>query len=172
MDGGPRLARRRRARSPPRPWPTRPPTSPSASPRFEKQAEEQRTLEKKPALEAGRAIDAGLEAGHRRRKRGQGGAEAGDSSRSCWPNATASRSEGGGRADPPRAGTTGRRIGLRAVRHVRVTDRGAFVAAYRDDARLWASEDVDKVLLRLAEDDLAAGRAVAGAVLVETHVAA
>ncbi len=32
--------------------------------------------------------------------------------------------------------------------------------------------DVHKLLLRLAEDDLAAGRAVAGAVLIETHVAA
>jgi hypothetical protein len=47
-----------------------------------------------------------------------------------------------------------------------------FVAGFRDDARVWASAEVDKLLLRLAEDDLAAGRAVAGAVLVETHVAA
>ena len=55
---------------------------------------------------------------------------------------------------------------------MKVTDRAAFEAGYRDDARVWASADVHKVLLRLAEDDLAAGRAVAGAVLVETHVAA
>ena len=138
---------------------------------FEKQAEEQRTLEKKPALEAGRAIDAAWKPV----------IAAASEAKAALKQALAPflraeherlAQDGGGRAEPPRAGTAGRRIGLRAVRSVKVTDRAAFEAGYRDDPRVWASADVHKLLLGLAEDDLAAGRAVAGAVLIETHVAA
>ena len=138
---------------------------------LEKQAEEQRTLEKKPVLEAGRAIDAAWKPVIAAASEAKAALKQAPS-RSCGPNASASRRTAAAGREPPRAGTAGRRIGLRAVRSVKVTDRAAFEAGYRDDARVWASEDVHKVLLRLAEDDLAAGRAVAGAVLIETHVAA
>jgi hypothetical protein len=53
-----------------------------------------------------------------------------------------------------------------------VADRNAFIAHYRRDARVWDDEAVQKVVLRLAEADLAAGRRVPGAELIEEQVAA
>jgi hypothetical protein len=75
-------------------------------------------------------------------------------------------------AAAPRAGTMGRRVGLRTVRRLQVRDREALIKAYRRDPRFWAHAGVEAVLLALAEADLKAGRAVSGAEWVEDQVAA
>ena len=49
--------------------------------------------------------------------------------------------------------------------------RTALIGGYRDDARLWAREGVEKALLDLAETDLAGGKPVPGALLIEKRVA-
>jgi hypothetical protein len=144
---------------------------------LEKTAEDERTGEKKPVLEQGRAIDA-------RWKPVIGAAEDAkramkkalepflvEESRRIW-EAVGSSADVGVVTDTARAGTNGRRVGLRRTRRVHVSDRKAFIAHYRRDARLYADETVQKVLLKLAETDLAAGKAVPGAQMIEEQVAA
>ena len=140
---------------------------------LEKTAEEERTGEKKPVLEQGRAIDA-------RWKPVIGAAE--DAKRAMKKalepflveESRRIRDEAGFGVvtDGARAGTNGRRVSLRRTRRVQVSDRNAFIAHYRRDARLFADETVQKILLKLAETDLAAGKAVPGAQMIEEQVAA
>ena len=140
---------------------------------LENTAEEERTGEKKPVLEQGRAIDA-------RWKPVIGAAE--DARRAMKKalepflveeNRRISDEAGFGVVtDSARAGTNGRRVSLRRTRRVQVSDRNAFIAHYRRDPRLFADETVQKVLLKLAETDLAAGKAVPGAQMIEEQVAA
>ncbi|MHB2165661.1 hypothetical protein [Alsobacter sp. R-9] len=140
---------------------------------LEKSAEEERTREKKPVLEQGRAIDA----------KWKPVIGAADDAKRAMKKAlepyllaeTRRLQEAGGfgeTADSVKAGTNGRRVSLRRTRRVSVSDRNAFIAHYRRDARVWDDEAVQKVVLRLAEADLAAGRRVPGAELVEEQVAA
>jgi hypothetical protein len=140
---------------------------------LEKTAEEERTSEKKPVLEQGRAIDATW-------KPVIGAAEEAKRAmkKALEPFLIAETQKlkeeagFGGVMDAARAGTNGRRVALRRTRRVHVSDRNAFIAHYRRDGRLYADEAVQKVLLKLAEADLAAGRAVPGAQIVEEQVAA
>jgi hypothetical protein len=141
---------------------------------LEKEAEETRTAEKKPVLEQGRAIDA-------RWKPVVGAAE--DAKKAmkkalepflvAEAKRLAEADDGtAGFGQTAKAGTAGRRVALRRSRRVSVSDRHAFIAHYRRDARLYDDEAVKKVMLRLAEVDLAAGKRVPGAALVEDQVAA
>ena len=73
---------------------------------------------------------------------------------------------------PPRAGTHGRRIGLRTKKVVRVVDDEAFIAGFKSNDRFWRDEAVRSSMLKLAEFELAAGHQVPGAVLIEQVSAA
>ena len=143
--------------------------------RLEKQAEAARTSEKKPVLDEGRAIDAKwkpvVAAAEAHKKRLKQAIEPFLLAERTRLEEEARRS-GVWLTDSPKAGTQGRRIGLRTTRSVQILDAPAFIATYRDDPRLWADPDVLQVLLRLAGVDLAAGLSVPGACLAEDHVAA
>jgi len=69
--------------------------------------------------------------------------------------------------DPPRAGTTGRRMGLRSKYAVKITEPSALVDHYRTDLRLWADKSVKEAIAKLAEADLTAGAEIQGAMLME-----
>ena len=73
---------------------------------------------------------------------------------------------------PPRAGTHGRRIGLRTKKVVSVIDDEAFISGFKSNDRFWRDEAVRSSMLKLAEFDLAAGHLVPGAVLIEQVSAA
>ena len=73
---------------------------------------------------------------------------------------------------PPRAGTHGRRIGLRTKKVVSVVDDEAFISGFRSNDRFWRDEAIRSSMLKLAESDLAAGYQVPGAILIEQVSAA
>ena len=73
---------------------------------------------------------------------------------------------------PPRAGTHGRRIGLRTKKVVSVIDDEAFISGFKSYDRFWKDEAVRSSMLRLAESDLIAGHPVPGAILIEQVSAA
>jgi hypothetical protein len=132
-------------------------------------AETERTADKRPALEEGRAIDqrwkpviAAAEEAKRQMKEAL----------TPFLLAEAERLSTCPGAEPPRAGTGPRRIGLRTLRRLAVIDEPSLLAAYRADARIWRQADVRTALLKLAEADALAGRDVPGALLVEERVAA
>jgi hypothetical protein len=139
---------------------------------LEKEAEEARTVEKRPVLEQGRMIDGkwksivtGATDGKKRMKR------------AVEPFLIAERlrieaeaQEAGilsSTLSSPRAGLYGRKVGLRAAYVMQVNDEAQLIDAFRNDPRLWRDNDVRAVIKRLAEADLQAGREVAGAELVQ-----
>ena len=73
---------------------------------------------------------------------------------------------------PPRAGTHGRRIGLRTKKVVSVVDDEAFISGFKSNDRFWRDKAIRSSMLKLAESDLAAGYQVPGAVLIEQVSAA
>jgi len=73
---------------------------------------------------------------------------------------------------PPRAGTHGRRIGLRSKKVVSVIDDEAFISGFKSNDRFWKDEAVRSSMLKLAESDLIAGYPVPGAILIEQVSAA
>ena len=73
---------------------------------------------------------------------------------------------------PPRAGTHGRRIGLRSKKVVSVIDEEAFVNGFKSNDRFWQDQAVRSSMLKLAESDLIAGHPVPGAELIEQVSAA
>ena len=93
------------------------------------------------------------------------GEEGSDPSSSLSPSSTTTTL-------PPRAGTHGRRIGLRTKKVVRVVDDEAFIAGFKSNDRFWRDETVRSSMLKLAEFELAAGHLVPGAVLIEQVSAA
>lgn len=144
--------------------------------RLEKRAEAARVAAKAPILEAGRVIDATWKPVAEQAAAGKTAMK-----RVLEPFLHAERerleslqAESGTPSEPfgPRAGTQGRRIGLRRQRRLVLRDREALVRHYRRDQRFWAHDTITAVLLELAEADFLAGRPVAGAELVDTHVAA
>ena len=74
--------------------------------------------------------------------------------------------------EPPRAGTSGRRIGLRARQVISVADEIAVEAHYRNDPRIWSEKSVKDLVRKLAEIDLLAGINIPGATLIEELTAA
>ncbi|NDB68254.1 MAG: hypothetical protein EB015_09690 [Methylocystaceae bacterium] len=144
---------------------------------LEKEAEEARTVEKRPVLEQGRMIDGkwkpivtGATDGKKRMKR------------AVEPFLIAERlrieaeaQEAGilsSTLSSPRAGIYGRKVGLRAAYVMQVNDEAQLIDAFRNDPRLWRDNDVRAVIKRLAEADLQAGREVAGVELVQELTAA
>jgi hypothetical protein len=144
---------------------------------LEKEAEEARTVEKRPVLEQGRMIDGkwkpivtGATDGKKRMKR------------AVEPFLIAERlrieaeaqvaGELSSTLSSPRAGIYGRKVGLRAAYVMQVNDEAQLIDAFRNDPRLWRDNDVRAVIKRLAEADLQAGREVAGAELVQELTAA
>ena len=93
------------------------------------------------------------------------GEEGSDPSSSLSPSSTTTTL-------PPRAGTHGRRIGLRTKKVVRIVDDEAFIAGFKSNDRFWRDETVRSSMLKLAEFELAAGHLVPGAVLIEQVSAA
>jgi len=73
---------------------------------------------------------------------------------------------------PPRAGTHGRRIGLRTKKVVSVIDEEAFISGFKSNDCFWRDEAVRSSMLKLAESDLIAGYLVHGAILIEQVSAA
>jgi len=67
----------------------------------------------------------------------------------------------------PRAGTHGRRIGLRSKKVVSVIDEEAFISGFKSNDLFWKDEAVRSSMLKLAESDLIAGHLVPGAILIE-----
>jgi hypothetical protein len=135
---------------------------------LEKAAEEARTAQKRPALEAGRSVDATWKpvvASAQEAKRWM------KKTLEPFLLAELAKAVAQGREETPKAGSAGRRIGLKRVRSVAVTDAALLQQAYRDDARIWRQDDVAALLLAVALQDLEAGLAVPGAALVEQHVA-
>jgi hypothetical protein len=140
---------------------------------LERVAEDERTSEKRPILEQGRAIDA-------KWKPTIGAAD--DAKRAMkkvlepYLIAQTQRIRDevgyGELVESVKAGTNGRKVSLRRVRRIHIRDSNAFIAHYRRDARLFADEAVQKVLLKLAEADLAAGKRVPGTEIIEEQVAA
>ncbi|MFM8622262.1 MAG: hypothetical protein ACKOB3_02635 [Holophagaceae bacterium] len=134
---------------------------------LENRAEEARTAEKKPVLDLGRAIDAKWKPviskasdGKVRMKKALG------------PYFLAERerrlsNSSGKEIEPPRAGTSGRRIGLRARQVISVADEIAVEAHYRNDPRIWSEKSVKDLVHKLAEIDLLAGINIPGATLIE-----
>ena len=145
---------------------------------LETRAEEARTIEKRPSLEEGRQIDArwkpvvskaqeakvklkkALEpylVGERQRRIEVAKASFEGSDTVFDPSVI----------DPPRAGTNGRRMGLRSKYAVKITEPSALVDHYRTDLRLWADKSVKEAIAKLAEADLTAGAEIQGAMLME-----
>ncbi|MFO1151175.1 MAG: hypothetical protein U1E62_22590 [Alsobacter sp.] len=145
--------------------------------RLEREAEDARVAEKTPVLAQGRAIDeawkplvSAAAAGKRQMKEALAPFLLAEEKRRQAP--TGMEGASGTNAPPPRAGTVGRRVGLRRERRCVLRDREALVRTYRRDARFWAHPGVTGVLADLAKADLRAGRRVLGAELVDEIVAA
>jgi len=137
---------------------------------LENRAEEARTAEKKPVLDLGRSIDA------------------------KWKPVITKASESKVRlkkliepyligelkrqkdlgidGEPPRAGTTGRRIGLRSRMILKITSNEDLNNHYKADPRLWADKSLQDVITKLAEIDLGADKPIPGATLIEELTAA
>jgi len=145
---------------------------------LETRAEEARTIEKRPSLEEGRQIDArwkpvvskaqeakvkikkALEPyliGERQRRIEVARASFEGSDTVFDPSVI----------DPPRAGTNGRRMGLRSRYTVKITEPSVLMDHYRTDLRLWSDKSVKEALAKLAEADLSAGAQIQGAMLME-----
>ena len=145
---------------------------------LEKDAEEARTVEKRPVLDQGRAIDAkwkpivnSASDGKKRMKR------------ALEPFLIAERErleeEARRRGDldglafsNPKAGLYGRKISLRSSYVLSIHDEEALKDYFAKDKRFWRDKEVRQVLKSLAEADLHAGREVPGAKLVQELTAA
>ena len=145
---------------------------------LETRAEEARVIEKRPSLEEGREIDARWKpvvskaqdakakmkkaiepylVGERQR-RIELARMAVQGSESCFDPSD---------IEPPRAGTNGRRVGLRSKYTVRITEPSALMNHYRTDLRLWSDKAVKEAIAKLAEADLTSGAQIQGATLME-----
>ena len=145
---------------------------------LEKEAEEARTVEKRPVLDQGRAIDAkwkpivnSASDGKKRMKR------------ALEPFLIAERErleeEARRRGDlddfafsNPKAGLYDRKISLRSSYVLSIHDEEALRDYFANDKRFWRDKEVRQVFKRLAEADLHAGREVPGAELVQELTAA
>jgi len=132
---------------------------------LENRAEEARTAEKKPVLDLGRSIDA---------KWKPVIMKASDSKvrlkKLIEPYLIGElqrQKNLGIDGDPPRAGTTGRRIGLRSRMILKITSNEDLHNHYKADPRLWADKSLQEVITKLAEIDLTAHKSIPGATLIE-----
>jgi len=132
---------------------------------LENRAEELRTAEKKPVLDLGRSIDAKWKPviskasdGKVRMKKALEPYLIGELKR---------QKDLGIDGEPPRAGTKGRRIGLRSRMIIKVTSPSDLQTHYKADPRLWADKAISETITKLAEIDLAANKPIPGATLIE-----
>ncbi|MBW8617175.1 MAG: hypothetical protein KGO21_00575 [Hyphomicrobiales bacterium] len=137
---------------------------------LENRAEEARTAEKKPVLDLGRSIDAKWKPviskasdGKVRMKKVLEPYLIGELKR---------QKDLGVDGEPPRAGTMGRRIGLRSRMILKITSNEDLHNHYKADPRLWADKSLQEVIAKLAEIDLTAHKAIPGAILIEELTAA
>lgn len=145
---------------------------------LETRAEEARVIEKRPSLEEGREIDARWKpvvskaqdakakmkkaiepylVGERQRRIEMARLAFQGSETTFDPSDI----------EPPRAGTNGRRVGLRSKYSVRITEPTALIDHYRTDLRLWSDKAVKEAIAKLAEADLSSGAQIQGATLME-----
>ena len=145
---------------------------------LETRAEEARVIEKRPSLEEGREIDARWKpvvskaqdakakmkkaiepylVGERQRRIEMARRAFQGSETTFDPSDI----------EPPRAGTNGRRVGLRSKYTVRITEPTALIDHYRTDLRLWSDKAVKEAIVKLAEADLTSGAQIQGATLME-----
>jgi len=145
---------------------------------LETRAEEARVIEKRPSLEEGREIDARWKpvvskaqdakakmkkaiepylVGERQRRIEMARLALQGSETTFDPSDI----------EPPRAGTNGRRVGLRSKYTVRITEPTALIDHYRTDLRLWSDKAVKEAIAKLAEADLSSGAQIQGATLME-----
>jgi hypothetical protein len=137
---------------------------------LENRAEEARTAEKKPVLDLGRSIDAKWKPviskatdGKVRMKKVLEPYLIGELKR---------QKDLGIDGEPPRAGTMGRRIGLRSRMILKITSNEDLHNHYKADPRLWADKSLQEVIAKLAEIDLTAHKPIPGATLIEELTAA
>ena len=137
---------------------------------LENRAEEARTAEKKPVLDLGRSIDAKWKPviskatdGKVRMKKVLEPYLIGELKR---------QKDLGIDGEPPRAGTMGRRIGLRSRMILKITSNEDLHNHYKADPRLWADKSLQDVIVKLAEIDLTAHKPIPGATLIEELTAA
>jgi len=145
---------------------------------LETRAEEARVIEKRPSLEEGREIDARWKpvvskaqdakarmkkaiepylVGERQRRIEMARLALHGSETTFDPSDI----------EPPRAGTNGRRVGLRSKYSVKITEPTALIDHYRTDLRLWSDKAVKEAIAKLAEADLTSGAQIQGATLME-----
>ena len=132
---------------------------------LENRAEEARTIEKKPVLDQGRSID-----GKWKPVISKASETKVKLKKLIEPYLIAElkrQKELGLDAEPPRAGTMGRRIGLRSRMIIKVTSPSDLQTHYKADPRLWADKAISEAITKLAEIDLAANKPIPGATLIE-----
>jgi hypothetical protein len=139
---------------------------------LETRAEEARTLEKRPVLEEGRRIDAKWKPVISKASDGKVRMK-----KVLEPYLLAERerrlsNSSGKEIEPPRAGTSGRRIGLRSRQMLVVSDETELENHYRSDIRIWSEKSVKDLVRKIAEADLLAGINIPGATLIEELTAA
>jgi hypothetical protein len=145
---------------------------------LETRAEEARVIEKRPSLEEGREIDARwkpvvskAQDVKAKMKKAIEPYLVGERQRRIeMARLTFQGSESGfdpSDIEPPRAGTNGRRVGLRSKYTVKITEPSALMDYYRTDLRLWSDKAVKEAIAKLAEADLASGAQIQGATLME-----
>ena len=145
---------------------------------LETRAEEARVIEKRPSLEEGREIDArwkpvvskAQEAKAKMKKAIEPYLVGERQRRIELARMAFQGSESGfdpSDIEPPRAGTNGRRVGLRSKYTVRITEPSALIDHYRTDLRLWSDKAVKDAIAKLAEADLTSGAKIQGASLME-----
>jgi len=132
---------------------------------LENRAEEARTIEKKPILDQGRSID-----GKWKPVISKASETKIKLKKLIEPYLIAElkrQKELGLDGEPPRAGTMGRRIGLRSRMIIKVTSPSDLQTHYKADPRLWADKSISEAITKLAEIDLAANKPIPGATLIE-----
>ena len=145
---------------------------------LETRAEEARIIEKRPSLEEGREIDArwkpvvskAQDAKAKMKKAIEPYLVGERQRRIEMAKLALQGSESGfdpSNIEPPRAGTNGRRVGLRSKYTVRITEPTALIDHYRTDLRLWSDKAVKEAIAKLAEADLTSGAQIQGATLME-----
>ena len=139
---------------------------------LEAKAEALRTSAKRPVLEAGRKIDAEWRPVIAKASDGKS-----QMKKALEPFLVAERERLKaettiGSAEAPRAGTHGRRIGLRTKKVLSIIDDTAFVSGFKNNEHFWGDDAVRSNMVRMAEVDLLAGLTVPGAILIEQVSAA
>jgi len=139
---------------------------------LETKAEALRTSAKRPIIEAGRKIDAEWRPIIAKAYDGKS-----QMKKALEPFLVSERDRlkvetSLGSVETPRAGTYGRRIGLRTKKVLSIIDDTAFVSGFKNNERFWGDDAVRSNMVRMAEVDLLAGLAVPGAILIEQVSAA